>query len=574
MRLKQFSVTNFRSITKAEKLPLGDFTVLIGPNNEGKSNILEALAIGMQGLSNPRTQHFRGSDRRRFRTNLRGAEQFNYVWERDFPQSLQDNENGKTTLSFDFELTPEEVEDFRRTVGSKFNELLPISLTFGQKLRPIFKVRKQGPSQKALREKRDEIADFLADRVQLQYVPPIRTGNRVSDIVQRMLSRELTRAADEDAEYSQALEKIRELQEPIFASLSDAIVERLQSFLPDVKAVSIDTQGEDRSLPRNVSITVDDGVPTDLSFKGDGVQSLAAMAMMQHYSRETARAREFILAVEEPEAHLHPRAIHALKETLRETADTQQVILTTHSPLLANRLDLRSNIIVTKNKAAPAKSVQELRDVLGVSVADNMASAEVFLVVEGETDRECLTAVLAVDSSLARVLNDGLLRLVPLTGAGKLSYLLTQLQDSLASTHAFLDSDQAGREAAKAAQDAGLLRSVDVTMAMRQGEKTGCELEDLIEPGVYEDAFMETFGVSVANHAWINKMSKGKWSARMPHIFQSSGKSWSKPIEEEAKKVVAAAAARVPETAIRVESRPLIDALTEALKAKIALRAA
>lgn len=573
MRLKQFSVTNFRSITKAEKLPLGDFTVLIGPNNEGKSNILEALAIGMQGLSNPRSPLIRRSDRRRFRTNVRGAEQFDYVWERDYPQSLQENENGKTTLSFDFELTPEEVEDFHETVGSRLNEVLPISLSFGQKLRPIFKVRKQGPSQKALFAKKDEIADFVADRVQLQYVPPIRTGNRVSDIVQRMLSRELARAAAEDEEYAKALAKISELQQPIFSSLSDAIVERLRSFLPDVKAVTIDTQEEDRSLPRNVSITIDDGVPTDLSFKGDGVQSLAAMAMMQHYSRETARAREFILAVEEPEAHLHPRAIHALKETLRETAETQQVIVTTHSPLLANRLDLRSNIIVTKNRAVPAKSVKELREVLGVAVADNLASAEVFLVVEGETDEKCLTAFLGTDDELASVLDDGLLRLVSLFGAGKLPYLLTQLQDSLAGTHAFLDNDQSGKDAAKAAQEAGLLRPVDVTMAMRQGERTGCELEDLIEPDTYEQAFVDQFGVSIVGHSWISKMSKGKWSVRMRHIFQASGKQWSGHVEEQAKEAVAAAVAAAPESAARADCKPVIEALIEGLKTKLASRA-
>jgi predicted ATP-dependent endonuclease of OLD family len=297
------------------------------------------------------------------------------------------------------------------------------------------------------------------------------------------------------------------------------------------------------------------------------------MAMMQHYSRETARAREFILAVEEPEAHLHPRAIHALKETLRETAETQQVIVTTHSPLLANRLDLRSNIIVRKNKAAPAKSVEELRDVLGVTVADNLASAELFLVVEGATDRQALTALLALDETLARVLDDGMLRLVPLFGAGNISYLLTQLQDSLASTHAFLDNDQAGRKAADSAEEAGLLGPKDLTMAMREGEKSGCELEDLIEPAVYEQAFIDSFGVSVANHAWINKMSKGKWSPRMKHIFQSSGKTWSKQTEDAAKAIVAAAVAADPEHAVRADSQPLIDGLIQELNAKIACRA-
>ena len=51
MRLVQFSVTNFRSILKAERLPLGEFTVLVGPNNEGKSNILQAMVLGMEALS-------------------------------------------------------------------------------------------------------------------------------------------------------------------------------------------------------------------------------------------------------------------------------------------------------------------------------------------------------------------------------------------------------------------------------------------------------------------------------------------------------------------------------------------
>ncbi|MBK8686880.1 MAG: AAA family ATPase [Betaproteobacteria bacterium] len=43
MELVSFSVSNYRSITSAYKLPIRSPTVLIGPNNEGKSNILRAL---------------------------------------------------------------------------------------------------------------------------------------------------------------------------------------------------------------------------------------------------------------------------------------------------------------------------------------------------------------------------------------------------------------------------------------------------------------------------------------------------------------------------------------------------
>ena len=47
MRLVSFSVSNFRSITTAKKVPLSNYSILVGANNEGKSNILNALAIAM-----------------------------------------------------------------------------------------------------------------------------------------------------------------------------------------------------------------------------------------------------------------------------------------------------------------------------------------------------------------------------------------------------------------------------------------------------------------------------------------------------------------------------------------------
>ena len=47
MQLVSFSVTNYRSITAAYKLSVRQSTVLIGPNNEGKSNVLRALVTAL-----------------------------------------------------------------------------------------------------------------------------------------------------------------------------------------------------------------------------------------------------------------------------------------------------------------------------------------------------------------------------------------------------------------------------------------------------------------------------------------------------------------------------------------------
>ena len=45
MRLLSFSVVNYRSITNARKIQTHNMTVLVGKNNEGKSNILRSLKL-------------------------------------------------------------------------------------------------------------------------------------------------------------------------------------------------------------------------------------------------------------------------------------------------------------------------------------------------------------------------------------------------------------------------------------------------------------------------------------------------------------------------------------------------
>jgi putative ATP-dependent endonuclease of OLD family len=99
-----------------------------------------------------------------------------------------------------------------------------------------------------------------------------------------------------------------------------------------------------------------------LARKGDGVQSLAALSLMRQVS-DAAPGRQLILAIEEPESHLHPTAIHQLKAVLAAIARTSQVIMTTHCPLFVDRTNVKSNIVVHNRRAVPAKSVREMRDV-------------------------------------------------------------------------------------------------------------------------------------------------------------------------------------------------------------------
>ena len=208
----------------------------------------------------------------------------------------------------------------------------------------------------------------------------MRTADAAQRIVEQLVADELSKIED-DQRYVQALADIEALQEPILEELSQSIADTMRGFLPQIANVKLSIETQDRSFAlRGITeIYINDGVETLLEYKGDGAQSLAAVAIMRHASQTSHRNKEVIVALEEPESHLHPSAIRELRGVLRDLADRHQVVLSTHNPLFTNREHIESNIIVLKSKAYSAKSVKDVRGVLGVRVEDNLSSAEVVL---------------------------------------------------------------------------------------------------------------------------------------------------------------------------------------------------
>src|SRR5437763_2248990 len=96
MRLVSFSVQNYRSITTAHKIKVGRSTVILGPNNEGKSNVIRGLITAMRILKSG-TRSFASrypvEQARRAREGryvFRASTYDIYEWENDYPVSLQD----------------------------------------------------------------------------------------------------------------------------------------------------------------------------------------------------------------------------------------------------------------------------------------------------------------------------------------------------------------------------------------------------------------------------------------------------------------------------------------------------
>ncbi|MFD0308422.1 ATP-dependent endonuclease [Streptomyces sp. NPDC127119] len=565
MRLVSFSLQNFRSITKTERLNLGSLTVLVGPNNEGKSNILLGLVTGMKLLS----LHFdRLSFRHRNYSRLIASSARSrriYLADRDVPVNLQGKPSGKTTFDFEFELTDNEVVEFKSAVGSNLNGRLPVRIIASHDA-VEFEVRKQGRGAATLSAKAAVISAFIALKIDVQDIPSIRTADDAVDLVRGMVEREL-QTLEKNEDYRLAVERIAEMQAPILQSLQEGLEESLRVFLPDLKSVEVTVSDRLSALRKNCKVVIDDGAATELRYKGDGVQSLAAMSLMHHLTKTAPTDKGLVLAIEEPEAHLHPQAVHDLRHVISSISQRQQVVLTTHSPLFVNRTEVASNVIVNDSRAKAARNISEIRDVLGVRVSDNLHSARAVLLVEGSEDRDAMVALLSAESSsLKSHLENSTLSVEFMKGAGNLGYQATLFKHQLCLVHAFMDNDAAGIEAvAKSISLKGLDHS-EVTFSNFPGMKYS-EIEDMYDPKVYAERLTLDYSVTFPTADFDRR--RAKWSDRMKRVFQSSGQQWNEAIEASVKAMVAEQVTRSPGVAVHPTCKSVMDNLVAVLERRL-----
>ncbi len=560
MKLVNFSVTNFRSITTAHKISISSTTVLIGKNNEGKSNILKALFITMKVLQEHAAPGRFPRVRNRYRTD-----ESSYVWERDFPINLQNRKAvNQSIFRLKFELDGEEILEFKEAIKSNLNGTLPIEIKMGKENRPSVKVCKSGKGAANLNSKSTRIAGFIAQKISFNYIPAVRTDKEALLVIDSMLSQEL-RILERDQKYQDALNIIKELQQPILDKLAERIKEPLSEFLPNMTEVKIEIPEQERrtALRKEFNVIIDDGTPTNIEFKGDGVKSLAALALLKNRYLEGSAS---IVAIEEPESHLHPAAIHQLTEIIASLSTTSQVIITTHNPSFVDRQHLKSNVIIDNGKASPAKSIKAIRELLGVKASDNLINANYALVVEGEEDAMALKSLLPfLSEKLGKFMRNNLLVIEPIGGAGNLSYKLSLLNNSLCMYHVLLDNDDAGRQSYDKASKEGLVTVKNCTMLNCLG-MSNSEFEDCLEVSVYKQKIYDEFGVDLNDSKFRGNL---KWSERMKSVFMIQGKPWNERIEHNVKRVVSECVAEKPEESLNTHKRNSLDALVPALESLV-----
>lgn len=375
--IEEIRVLNYRSIRTQQTVPLAQGAVLVGPNNVGKSNLLRAVDLFFHATDGgaPYDIDVDKPHRSSGRTSLRALFRLE-----SGDEGLWDDYSGLYAMLQD----PPAVDE----------GIVPIYLEFSRAGNPSYKLF---PNSRAPREKQ---ADFsrrqqqfvqnVLERFSVRYVPSAKHWGSFYD---KFLVPALGEVVEEAIR--EELDGVRQALRSISASLSSL----LQASLGTSVEVEMDLAPNLSELLGAVAIGMSDPIPTDLSGKGQGIQSAFLVAAVGWISeREHAAGRTPVWLIEEPEAYTHPSLARAMVQLVDAARSYGPVVFTTHSlglvppdvTLVRGVTYQSSTGTVVQEYSTHAEATKTLREALGVKAADYFGFGSGVVAVEGRSDRELL----------------------------------------------------------------------------------------------------------------------------------------------------------------------------------------
>lgn len=545
MKLERFAVRNFRSIRNCE-FNLSDYTCIVGPNNTGKSNVVTSLDVAIKILQTYSQVMTSNTAVNREKFNAAVEEFYDPV--EDFPVSLPKDSQAVPRFDLDFRLSASEMEEFRSRFGSNTNERLPIRIEIergrskNKHVEVKVRYRKQGPGARKVTAQFNHVARYVGEKFSLINSRAVRPGAEGMEALKGIIRKRISRLKDSDEEYSKALAVIEEVFASEVRRLGDDLGELLSEFLPSVQEVSIDNRSILTSQLADLDVRLDDGVSTSLLRKGDGVQSLFSIALVQFSGFENREIGQDLLSVvEEPESHMNSGALYNLRAMLDKLSCRQQVLVVTHSPIFVNRREVISNILVDGGRISNVESIAEVRDALGIRMGEAMQDLEVRLLVEGEMDAEVVNKVIDIwwrDLAAARA--EGRFEVTSCGGVRYLEHQIQVAESAAIETFVFLDRDDASKERIEKIKKSGRYEAERYSYVVHPrdgGKSIGCTIEDVAKPKVLADALSSVAGITVQASDWT-KSAPLPALVRARNVALEKGKHWDSDLEFEFKLAV------------------------------------
>ncbi len=464
MLLVEVKLSNFRGYAQETTITIDPLTVLIGRNDAGKSSVLDALDI----FFNDATIENDDCCVHTSQTDVKIA----CVFE-DLPAQLVIDDQHPTTLQAEYLLRG----DGRLEIVKVYN----CAATKG-KLANTF-ARARHPTAQGIDDLLGLKIAELKTRAQQRHVDLSNTNQAIKAQLRQAIWSQAEHLSLGDREVSLTKESGKEIweqlqehfpvyavfksdrastdqdaeaQDPLKAAIKEAIRRReteLNSVIGDIRqeleCVTTRTVEKIREMNEDlakqlhpevknknwdslftVSLTGEEDIP--INKRGSGTRRLVLLNFFRAKAEETSNTRGagVIYAVEEPETSQHPNHQIMLLEAFEDLVEQGrcQVLLTTHTPTLARRVNRNVLRLITMTDVGPTvedgsndATLKTIKDTLGV-LPDH--DVKVFFGVEGKHDLHFLKRISAILSAVEADIPDlgaaesaGTLVFVPLAGS-------------------------------------------------------------------------------------------------------------------------------------------------------------
>jgi len=367
MQISSLKISNYRSLANIN-IPVSQFLILIGRNNAGKSNILSAINLLLEGSKTDLSerdfycQNNTSAEDICIEATISGVGEFLHLCTETHRVKIEPCiENDSIRIRRIAKRSPLELGKLEiwQPAKSEFSTPTGIDAAFKQFLPEIIYIEAfKDPSDEAQSSAR---SNTILSKLLKQIVEQVST--KISVDVSRMLleaQKKFNVTVSEGQEIDERPEELKRVQQRISQHVQEIFAgsdARLIFKLPDLDA-----------MMSNATIELRDHVNgpwTSPLLKGQGFQRTLYVALLQALAEELRYSksedgkpnRPFILLFEEPEVFLHPSLQREIGNILEKISKSNQVIIVTHSSFLVTpgRLD---NVTIVRQQTSDVGCIQ------------------------------------------------------------------------------------------------------------------------------------------------------------------------------------------------------------------------
>jgi len=251
-------------------------------------------------------------------------------------------------------------------------------------------------------------------------------------------------------------------------------------------------------------------------------------------------AHNAILLLDEPGLYLHAVAQRDLLKHFK--ADFKnQIIFTTHSPFMipVDELDSVRTVNISQEQGTTVsndpigdeKTLFPLQTALGYSTTQALFIGEKNIVVEGVSDYWYISAASDyLNDSEGAGISAGI-TLTPAGGAQRVSYMVSLLASHDLHVVVLLDEEPFSRNTAEELKKAKLIREegvVFVSEAFTAPPKGGADIEDLLEPAVFDALMTEAFAKELGGNTLSLNANIPRIAKRYEEALKAAGIAFNK----------------------------------------------